>query len=43
MDTFRSNPEEAILSAGRHELKSKPRAISMKRLEMMNKALEYWR
>lgn len=43
MDTFRSNSADIILSAGRQELKSKPRLISMKRMEMRNKALEYWR
>lgn len=43
MDTFRSNLEDTIPSAGRQELRSKARPVSMQRMEMMNKALEYWR
>lgn len=43
MDTFRSSLEDTIPSAGRQELRSKARPVSMQRMEMMNKALEYCR
>lgn len=43
MDTFRSNLEDTIPSAGWQELKSKARPVSVQRRETMKKALEYWR